>query len=81
VVAGLPVLTTAACGYAHYIEEAGAGRVVPLPFDQTGFNALLAGMLADDDARRQCSASGLAWAEAADIYSLPARAADIILKP
>jgi UDP-glucose:(heptosyl)LPS alpha-1,3-glucosyltransferase len=27
-VAGLPVLTTAACGYAHYIEEAGAGRVV-----------------------------------------------------
>ena len=81
VVAGLPVLTTAACGYAHYIEEAGAGRVVPQPFDQAGFNGILAGMLADDDARRQWGASGLAWAEQADIYSLPERAADIILKP
>ena len=79
VVAGLPVLTTAACGYAHYIEEAGAGRVVPLPFDQAGFNALLAGMLADDDARRKWRASGLAWTESADIFSLPERAADIIL--
>jgi UDP-glucose:(heptosyl)LPS alpha-1,3-glucosyltransferase len=27
-VAGLPVLTTAACGYAHYIEDAAAGRVI-----------------------------------------------------
>ena len=80
VVAGLPVLTTAACGYAHYIEEAGAGRVVPLPFDQAGLNALLADMLADDAARRQWGASGLAWAERADIYSLPERAADIILQ-
>ncbi|MEZ5616608.1 MAG: glycosyltransferase family 4 protein [Rhodocyclaceae bacterium] len=80
VVAGLPVLTTAACGYAHYIEEAGAGRVVPLPFDQAGFNALLAGMLADAAARRQWRTSGLAWAETADIYSLPERAADIILQ-
>jgi len=81
VVAGLPVITTAACGYAHYIEEAGAGRVVALPFDQAGFDALLAGMLADDATRRQWSARGLAWAETADIYSLPERAADIILKP
>ena len=80
VVAGLPVLTTAACGYAHYIEDAGAGRVVPLPFDQAGLNALLADMLADDAARRQWGASGLAWAERADIYSLPERAADIILQ-
>ncbi len=79
VVAGLPVLTTAACGYAHYIEEAGAGRVVPLPFDQAGFNGILAGMLADDAARRKWGASGLAWAERADIYSLPERATDIIL--
>mgnify|MGYP002143103161 CR=1 FL=1 len=27
-VAGLPVLATAVCGYAHYIEEAEGGRVV-----------------------------------------------------
>lgn len=79
VVAGLPVLASAACGYAHYIEEAGAGRVVPLPFEQHVLNALLVRMLEDDDARRQCSARALAWAQSADIYSLPERAADIIL--
>ncbi|MDR2238986.1 MAG: glycosyltransferase family 4 protein [Zoogloeaceae bacterium] len=79
VVAGLPALASAACGYAHYIEEAGAGRVAPLPFDQAAFDALLAGMLADGDARRRWRASGLAWAETADIYSLHERAADIIL--
>jgi hypothetical protein len=33
VVAGLPVLTTAVCGYAHYIAEADAGVVVAEPFD------------------------------------------------
>jgi UDP-glucose:(heptosyl)LPS alpha-1,3-glucosyltransferase len=38
-------------------------------------------MLADDAARQRWGASGLAWAETADIYSLPERAADIILRP
>jgi UDP-glucose:(heptosyl)LPS alpha-1,3-glucosyltransferase len=33
-VAGLPVLTTAVCGYAHYMVEADAGLVVPEPFEQ-----------------------------------------------
>ena len=80
VVAGLPVLTTAACGYAHYIEEAGAGRVIPLPFVQGALNDALAAMLADDAARRHWSANGLAFAAHADIYSLPERAADIILR-
>jgi glycosyltransferase involved in cell wall biosynthesis len=34
-VAGLPVLATAVCGYAHYIEEAEGGLVVPEPFAQS----------------------------------------------
>lgn len=80
VVAGLPVLTTAACGYAHYIEEAGAGRVIPLPFAQRALNEALAAMLADDAGRRQWGANGLAFAAHADLYSLPERAADIILR-
>jgi hypothetical protein len=76
VVAGLPVLTTAACGYAHYIEEAGAGRVVPLPFDQAGFDAHPRRHAGRRRRARQWAASGLAFAEQADIYSLPERAAD-----
>jgi UDP-glucose:(heptosyl)LPS alpha-1,3-glucosyltransferase len=79
VVAGLPVLTTAACGYAHYIEDADAGRVVSLPFEQDDLNRTLAAMLADTAGRRQWSANGLDFAKRADIYNLPERAADVIL--
>lgn len=79
VVAGLPVLTTAVCGYAHYIEEARAGRVLPEPFQPEALSTALAEMLSDDDARHAYARQGLAWAEHADIYSLPERAADFIL--
>lgn len=80
VVAGLPVLTTAACGYAHYIEEADAGRVIPLPFEQQTLDAALAAMLTDTEERRRWRTNGLSFADRADLYSLPARAADIILQ-
>lgn len=79
-VAGLPVLTTAACGYAHYIEKADAGRVIPLPFAQGALDQALAAMLADGAARRQWHANGLAFADRTDLYSLPERAADVILR-
>lgn len=78
-VAGLPVLTTAVCGYAHYIQEAQAGLVVAEPFEQGRLNALLARMLEDKDARGRWQANALAYAETADIYSLHSRAADLIL--
>lgn len=81
VVAGLPVLASAACGYAHYIEDADAGRVVAAPFRQKTLDRMLAEMLAEDAARARWSANGLAFAERADLYSLPERAADIILSP
>lgn len=80
VVAGLPVLTTAVCGYAHYIDEAMAGRVVAEPFSQTAFERELARMLTDTDARRRWQANALAFAEQADIYSMPERAAELILE-
>ena len=78
-VAGLPVLTTAVCGYAHYILDAGAGVVLPEPFAQAALNEALARMLGDDAARRQWQAGALAFAETADIYDNAEVAADIIL--
>jgi UDP-glucose:(heptosyl)LPS alpha-1,3-glucosyltransferase len=78
-VSGLPVLVSAVCGYAHYIAEAEAGRVVPAPFEQEVFNRMLAEMLADDAARAKWGANGLAFADSADLYSMPQRAADVIL--
>ena len=78
-VSGLPVLVTDVCGYAHYIAEADAGRVLASPFEQERLNHLLADMLADDQRRAFWSRNGLAYADSADLYSMPQHAADIIL--
>lgn len=78
-VAGLPVLVTDVCGYAHYIADADAGQVLPSPFEQARLDRGLADMLADDEARARWSRNGLAFAEHADLYSMPERAADVIL--
>lgn len=45
IVAGLPVLTTEACGYAHYVETSGGGWVESEPFSQKKFNERLEWML------------------------------------
>jgi UDP-glucose:(heptosyl)LPS alpha-1,3-glucosyltransferase len=78
-VAGLPVLVSAVCGYAHYIAEADAGRVLDEPFDQAQLTQYLTDMLNDDAARAAWSRNGLAFAETADLYSMPQHAADVIL--
>ena len=79
VVAGLPVLVTEVCGYAHYIDEAQAGIVIPEPFDQADLNHQLQRMLEDKAARAQWGRNGLAFADSADLYSMPQHAADLIL--
>jgi UDP-glucose:(heptosyl)LPS alpha-1,3-glucosyltransferase len=78
-VSGLPVLVSAVCGYAHYIAEADCGRVLSEPFAQAQLNQQLAAMLSDDAARTQWSLNGLAFADVADLYSMPQHAADVIL--
>ncbi|MET1077546.1 MAG: glycosyltransferase family 4 protein [Pseudomonas sp.] len=79
-VAGLPVLVTAVCGYAHYIAEADAGRVLPAPFEQEALNRHLAEMLEDAASRQRWARNGLAFADRADLYSMPQRAADVIVR-
>lgn len=78
--AGLPVLTTDVCGYAHHVTKAEAGHVLPSPFAQEALNGRLAAMLADDEARRAWSRNGLDYADKTDLYSMPERAADVILE-
>lgn len=80
IVSGLPVLTTEVCGYARYVTEAGAGRVVAsTPFDQSELDHELNKMLKDHSARHQWSDNGIAFGQTADIYEMPERAADLIL--
>jgi UDP-glucose:(heptosyl)LPS alpha-1,3-glucosyltransferase len=78
-VAGLPVLVTEVCGYAHYIRDADAGRVLPSPFEQAQLDRYLTEMLADTEQPAAWSRNGLAFADTADLYSMPQRAADVIL--
>src|SRR5690606_22043848 len=78
-VSGLPVLVTDVCGYAHYIEDADAGRVVPSPFEQSTLDRMLAQMLENDAQRVAWGGNALRYADSADLYSMPQRAADVIL--
>lgn len=75
-VAGLPVLTTDACGYAPYVVSNDMGRVLDLPFVQSTLNAALASMLTEPgETWRQ---RGRDFSQRADIYDMPARAAQLI---
>lgn len=75
-VAGLPVLTTANCGYARHVAAAAAGEVLPDPYRQEDFDRALAALLGED--RAVLRQRALAWADQADIYRLPERAAELI---
>ncbi|TAK74760.1 MAG: lipopolysaccharide core heptose(I) kinase RfaP, partial [Gammaproteobacteria bacterium] len=76
--AGLPVLTVEVCGYAHYVREANAGVVLSSPFQQADFNAALEKMIVSGE-HSAWQKNGIAFAKQTDIYSLPEKAADLIL--
>ena len=76
--AGLPVLTTEVCGYAHYINEAQGGVVLSAPFSQAIMNATLHDLLTDDERRAALAENGYGWAQQADIYDLHTHAVEII---
>ncbi len=74
-VAGVPVLCSGTCGYAHYVRDNALGAVVEEPFDQNAMNVALAELLASErDWRTDCAA----FAATADVFSRPRHAADAI---
>lgn len=76
IVNGLPVLVSAECGYAFHVEAANAGLVCPEPFRQEEFNARLRRML--ESGRGPWQQCGLEYGRSADLYDMPAKAAQII---
>lgn len=66
---GLPVITSAVCGYAHYIEKAQAGWVIPKPFDQDLFNRTVRDALEDDNLR-DIGRRGAEFARTEDLYGM-----------
>ena len=79
IVAGLPVIATEVCGFAHYITDAQAGRVVSEPFQQAELNQFVSQALAAPEQRRLWTESGVSFgAEQAELYDMPRHALEII---
>jgi UDP-glucose:(heptosyl)LPS alpha-1,3-glucosyltransferase len=77
--AGLPVIATAVCGFCDHVERAGAGTIVPSPFEQDMLNQHLVQMLTSDK-QAQWRQNGKAYVARTDVFSRAERAADIIEK-
>jgi len=77
VVAGLPVIVTDVCGYAHHVAKAGAGDVLATPFSQTQLNEALIRAF-NSELRATWKASALAYAENEDLYSMHETGAELI---
>ena len=68
-VAGLPVIVTDVCGYAHHVAAAGAGQVLASPFDQNHLDAAVLRAL-DTATLAAYKRAGLDYAEREDLYSM-----------
>lgn len=78
IAAGLPVLVTSVCGYAHYIADANCGTVIAEPFCQEQLNEVLRKALTQSPLRAVWAENARHYADTQDLYSLPEKAADII---
>jgi UDP-glucose:(heptosyl)LPS alpha-1,3-glucosyltransferase len=74
-VAGVPVVTTSACGYAHYVADWQLGRVLAEP-TAAALAAELAAVLAAPP--EQWRERARRFAGQADIFAMPERAAAAI---
>lgn len=77
IVAGLPVLATDVCGFAHHVIRAEAGRIVASPFRQVEMNRLLNEMLTSSE-QEKWRANGLDYARTQDLYSRPQKIVELI---
>lgn len=79
IVAGLPVLTTSSCGYAFHVEQAQAGIVCPMPFEQEYLNKQLEYMLLSDE-KSIWKANGIAYGREQNLYSMPQTVVNLLMQ-
>ena len=77
IAAGLPVLTTNVCGYAHHVQQANAGVVLASPFEQEELNSELT-ILLTSPTRPVWKKNGLSYGENEELYRMPTTAVDAI---
>lgn len=76
-ICGLPVLTTANCGFSHYVSEANAGEVLPHPFKQDRLSQALDCWLTGNQLEHWAQ-KGPNYTNQHNFFSLIHDAADII---
>ncbi len=77
-VAGLPVLVTASCGFSFHVQAADAGLLIAdEPYQQDEFNKLLLQAITSDQ-RPHWQANARNYAATTDLYSRPQKAVEII---
>ena len=76
-IAGVPVLATENCGYAHYVEQADAGLVVRIPYEQQACNDKLVEVLTSPE-RSRWVRNGIEFGERADVYRLVQHAVEAL---
>ena len=76
-VAGIPVLATASCGYAEHISRARAGKIISAPFCQEEMNRLLKDMLRSPE-RNSWIKNAQNYAAKTDLYNRPQVVVDIL---
>jgi len=74
-IAGLPVLVTENCGYAQYVEQANAGLIVHIPYEQLALDDKLVELLTSPE-RDRWRQNGIAFGNRPDIYRLVETAVD-----
>lgn len=75
--AGVPALVTRNCGYAKYLDEAGAGLLAELPFEQSRFNEQLVELLTSEQ-RSEWVCRGMAMADREELFTLAETAVDYL---
>jgi UDP-glucose:(heptosyl)LPS alpha-1,3-glucosyltransferase len=78
-ICGLPVLVTGNCGFAHYVTDAEAGRVVAEPFNQQRLDAALNDCLSGGELARWRE-NGPRFCDRTDLYGLINQAAERIIQ-
>lgn len=77
-IAGLPVVTSDVCGYAHYVQDAEMGAVIASPFNSDDYVAAINKALTISG--EQWHQKGESFAANSDVYSRPQVAVDIMEK-
>ena len=76
--AGLPVVVTDVCGYAHHVKTARAGILLSAPFSQEQLDRAVMRNI-DGVFRAECRRSALQYASVTDLYSMHSMGADLMI--